>query len=101
MNKEYLTYNELKVSKGKIISYNDLLLTVERRNKRAEIIKRDENKCSKCKKLSTMPDYEEKYGKNLNIWFREDESCFVKQTEGKYIETYSPKITVSDKAYHM
>lgn len=53
--KNKLSYNTLKEQNGNNIGYGDLLLTSEWCVKREEVIKRDENQCTRCKSKETIP----------------------------------------------
>ena len=64
----------LKESKTKKISYHDLLLTLEWRERRQQIIKRDDQRCNNCKNKELLEVHHYYYVRNWLPWQYPDDA---------------------------
>lgn len=98
-------YSELLISKeNSQITYQDLLRTEEWKNKREEIINRDGKRCSKCDLSGTgsFAHYDEKT--KIYSYITEDGKeyiRYVKNKDGIIVKESVPRITITNKPYHL
>ncbi|MDF3078020.1 MAG: hypothetical protein K0S09_1909 [Sphingobacteriaceae bacterium] len=86
---------------GEYVPYLALLATLEWRDKRSEIIKRDDYRCTSCSHSATENHWDSKNQRLIHFWWGDDELTFVKNEEGKQVLTALPKITSASKPYHL
>ena len=79
------------------IPYVEFLKTQEWKQKRDEILRRDNYTCLDCGKRETIEHYDEKLRKNFHFSSGEDEIVSV----APGVEASLPKLIFQDKAYHL
>jgi 5-methylcytosine-specific restriction endonuclease McrA len=97
-----ITFTELLTEYvGEYIPYGLLLSTVEWRNKRKEILIRDNHKCTQCGCWTTERMWNSKKRENFYIWWREDKPVIVKNEDGTHEEILLPEMISAPKQYYL
>ena len=90
------------LNSDKKISYQDLLLTFEWRNRRNEIVERDKKRCTKCQYIETYGYKSSDTGKYSYITDdgTEEEVTFTNE-DGIIVTEHIPSFVVTDKPYFL
>jgi hypothetical protein len=80
------------------IPYGILLNTTEWRNKRQEILQRDQLKCTSCGKHDTMTLYTDR---KIYVWWGKEKPHFIKHPNGTLEEFDIPEMVVAPKQYYL
>lgn len=100
MNKDFISFKNLLIkSASNEISYADLLLTIEWRDKRDEILKRDQYRCTYCGQEATSAYYHTDLRKVMHIRISDEKLHTVETHEGTSNREFLPEIGVSEKPY--
>lgn len=94
--KEFVRYHDLK-QYNRFLTYAQLLTTIEWKEKRDEILKRDDYTCQVCKK----PGSEDFLLKNKYFAIGTNTNYFIEKVDGKNILRSSPEIIFLDRKYIM
>ncbi len=100
-----ITYNELLQSKkNEIITYQDMLFTIEWISKRNSILERDARRCTNCNYCATgsYAHFDEKTNKYTYLTDNGSEQIHhIVKSDGTLESQYIPNLIVTDKPYHL